>query len=301
MSETAPLLTLDDLQASYEEVRGFRHRRGSLGGLAPTGERPSQWHGQGMEAIDSRPYQAGDDIRHMDWRATARSGNPHSRVFQDERQRALFLVIDLRAPMYFASRGELKARRALRCAAMLSLATLARREPVSGMVVTDAAIHLHPATKNANGVADLLLGRHDRAASLPSGLGLLKGALDQLPALLSTTASLVILSDLNETLDRESETLAPLVAAAHRRSCQWIHIQDDAEIDLPPVGRLRLAGNRGAPIEIDTHDAGFRQRYRKRMSDHIAAIESACSHAGIRRIPLNTTEPILARIADLIR
>ena len=294
-----PLLTLGDLQALYDEIRGYQRYRGCLSGLSPSGERPSQWHGQGMEAIDSRPYQPGDDVRHMDWRATARSGKPHSRVFQDERQRSLFLIIDLRAPMYFASKGELKTRRALRCAAMLSLSTLARREAVAGLVVTDDAVLLHPPTKRLADIADLILGNHDRAESLPATSGLLHGSMDRLPAILPRGASLVILSDLNETLDREQEALAPLQALAHRNSCHVIHIQDDAEVDLPALGRLRLTGNIG-PIEIDTHDATLRQRYRERIRQHVEAIDAICNNAGIQRIPLDTTDPIIDTVASLL-
>jgi uncharacterized protein (DUF58 family) len=63
---------------------------------APGGSRPSHWRGHGMELHESRPYQAGDDIRHLDWRATARSGKATTKVFVEERARNLFLLIDRR-------------------------------------------------------------------------------------------------------------------------------------------------------------------------------------------------------------
>jgi len=296
-----PLLTLDDLQALHDEICGLHQYHRDMTGLSPSGDRPSRWHGQGMEAIDSRPYQPGDDIRHMDWRATARSGRPHSRVFQDERQRSLFLVIDLRSTMYFASRGELKARRALRCAALLGLATISRREPVAGLVITDDAIHIHPPAKGLPGLADLVLGgSHDRAASLPPMRGLFHGSLDRLSGILPVGASLIFLSDLNETLGREQETLMPLLALAQRHTCHVIHIRDEAEHRLPAVGRVRLTGDGGLPIEIDTHDATLRTRYEETIREHVAALDTICLSAAIQRTPMDTTEPVLERLRDLI-
>ena len=69
----------------------------------------SRFKGRGMDFAESRPYQAGDDIRTIDWRVTARTGKVHTKVFQEEREKPVLVWLDLRAPMFFATRGQFKS------------------------------------------------------------------------------------------------------------------------------------------------------------------------------------------------
>src|SRR5690349_17912775 len=79
--------------------------------VATEGGHVSPYKGRGVEFDESRPYQPGDDLRTMDWRVTARTGRPHTKVFREERNRPVFVWLDLRRPMLFATRGAYKGVR----------------------------------------------------------------------------------------------------------------------------------------------------------------------------------------------
>ena len=79
----------------------------------------SAFKGMGMEFDEVRPYQPGDEVRHLDWRVTARTGRPHTKLFREERERPILLWVDYRANMFFATRGVFKSVLAARAAALL--------------------------------------------------------------------------------------------------------------------------------------------------------------------------------------
>lgn len=95
--------------------------------------------GRGMDFAEVREYQQGDDIRSMDWRVTARTGKPHSRVFTEERERPVILAADLRSPMFFGSRLGFKSVTAAASLALLGWAAQNSRDRVGGLVMGDSA------------------------------------------------------------------------------------------------------------------------------------------------------------------
>ena len=105
---------------------------GTLGG--PYLTRPK---GRGMEFAEARPYQPGDDVRHIDWRVTARTGRTHTKLFREERERPVMLVLDQARPMFFGSRQRLKSVQAARFAALLGWRALLRGDRVGGVLFSE--------------------------------------------------------------------------------------------------------------------------------------------------------------------
>ncbi|MCY3731458.1 MAG: DUF58 domain-containing protein, partial [Rhodospirillaceae bacterium] len=97
----------------------------------------SRFKGRGVEFDESRPYEPGDDLRHMDWRVTARTGKPHTKVFREERDRPVILWLDLRRPMLFATRGAYKAVRAAQTAALVAWSAVANGDRLGGLVFSE--------------------------------------------------------------------------------------------------------------------------------------------------------------------
>ncbi|MEO5367292.1 MAG: DUF58 domain-containing protein [Magnetococcus sp. WYHC-3] len=131
------------LRAIAGDLIGLRHAARRLS-LAPhrvrsplSGSRLSPFRGRGLEFDESRRYQPGDDTLAMDWRVTARTGQPHVKLFRQERERPVLLWIDMRRAMMFASRGALKAVQAARAAAQLAWAARARGDRVGALLFHD--------------------------------------------------------------------------------------------------------------------------------------------------------------------
>ena len=97
----------------------------------------SPFKGRGMEFDEVRPYMQGDDVRSIDWRVTARSGKPHTKLFREERERAVLLWIDLRAAMFFATRGAFKAVRAAQAAALLGWSALHNGDRLGALIFNE--------------------------------------------------------------------------------------------------------------------------------------------------------------------
>lgn len=93
--------------------------------------------GRGMEFAESRPYQPGDDVRHLDWRVTARTGKTHTKLFREERERPVMLVLDLTRSMFFGSRQRLKSVQSARMAALLGWKALLRGDRVGGVLFSE--------------------------------------------------------------------------------------------------------------------------------------------------------------------
>ena len=101
------------------------------------GAKRSQRRGRGVEFEEVRQYAAGDDIRAIDWRVTARSGEPHTKLFHEEKERPVLVAVDLRKPMKFGSVNCFKSVLAAHCASLLLWSALQHGERVGGMVFGD--------------------------------------------------------------------------------------------------------------------------------------------------------------------
>jgi len=105
----------------------------------------SSFKGRGMEFDETRPYTPGDDIRNLDWRVTARTGKTHTKLFREERERPVFLVVDARAPMFFATRGVFKSVMAARLAAIVAWSAQHHGDRVGGQIFSEShSVELKP-------------------------------------------------------------------------------------------------------------------------------------------------------------
>ena len=148
------------VQVGLDELIGSRGQAGRLD-LAPrgrvlatrTGGHLSRFRGRGMEFDESRVYQPGDDPRNMDWRVTARAGTPHVKLFREERERPVWLLVDQGSSMRFGTRVAFKSVVAARAAALLGWAAVDRSDRVGGLVFDE---HRHFERRPAARTAGLL-------------------------------------------------------------------------------------------------------------------------------------------------
>src|SRR5690606_9603255 len=114
--------TLAELIALRGVAQGRRPPRRGRHGIS--GQAPSPLRGRGMEYAESREYARGDDARHIDWKLTARSGRPHTKLFQAERERLTLLVADTSPALYFGTRVRFKSVQAARAGALATWVAL---------------------------------------------------------------------------------------------------------------------------------------------------------------------------------
>ncbi len=224
----------------------------------------SRFKGRGMENDEARLYQPGDDIRSIDWRVTARTGKPHTKIFREERERPVFISVDNRATMHFATRGVYKSVQAARLAALLAWTAQHKGDRIGGQIYTDSACQ---ELKPQNGKHAVL--RFFNVLSTPLSTSVQDMSLEHSLARLVQHArpgSLVyIISDFRGLNQKAEHHLAKL-----SRHCELVLIQvyDPLESHLPAKGRYRFADEQ-RDVVIDTGDQqrilSYQQRYQQRQ------------------------------------
>lgn len=239
MSGVPLIPELDELLALRAAAGGLslRAHRPALARLQ--GGRASAQRGRGLEFEEVRPYAAGDDARSIDWRVTARRGKPHTKLFREERERPVLLVLDLHPGQFFGSRRQLKSALMLRAAALLGWVAVRDGDRL-GVVVHggDGLRALPPRARQAGilPVLEALVEAQPRAPGTPRG-NALQQALDALQGLKPQGALVVVISDFAGLAPLGS---AALSAVAGRCDLRLLWITDPLEASGLPAGDFRV-------------------------------------------------------------
>ncbi|MDT8397914.1 MAG: DUF58 domain-containing protein, partial [Pseudomonadales bacterium] len=134
---TGAFVTLAQLLGQRHAAQALELDYRSRSRLGMAGSHISRIKGRGVDFEEHRAYQPGDDIRSIDWRVTARRGKPHTKLFQEERERPVLLAVDYRRPMFFATRGCFKAVQASKLAALLAWRALEQGDQVGAFLFSE--------------------------------------------------------------------------------------------------------------------------------------------------------------------
>lgn len=247
----------------------------------PVGYR-SAARGRGLDFDEYREYQPGESVRHIDWRVTARTGRPHSRLYREERERAVYVVVDYRPGMFFASRGRFKSVLAAQAAALLAWAAAECGDRIGGLVFTGQGLHLHEPRARRHGVLPLLQSLVAQQASFT--------ATSPVSRLAADTAESVTLADALLRLDRlvrpgsmvlllsdfaglNGEAEARLARLARRCDVLGGLLYDPLEQALPEAGQYWIASlpGTGADSELarlDVNDPAVSAAHAARFRRH---------------------------------
>jgi uncharacterized protein (DUF58 family) len=257
--------------------------------VAAEGGHVSPYKGRGVEFDESRLYQPGDDLRTIDWRVTARTGKPHTKVFREERNRPVFVWLDLRRPMLFATRGAFKGVRAAEMAALVAWSAVANGDRLGGLVFSETEHHeLRPALGSRAALHLLQTISTETFWRPPATAEALEAdaerALQRLTRVARPGSLIFLLSDFRRLGQDAERHLRQL--AAH---CDLVlvHCYDAVESELPPPGRYRIQSV-GRSFSIETGNEALRHRYHERFAERRAALETLCRGPGIRMVDCPT-------------
>jgi len=275
----SPEVTIDlpSLIALRGESRGFSLRPGQIR-AAQGGGYMSRVRGRGMEFAEVRCYQPGDDVRSIDWRVTARQGKPHTKLFQEERERSVLLAIDYRRPMFFATRGCFKAVQASKLAALLAWRSLQQGDRVGAFLFSEERqCELRPQLGKA-GVLNLLRQMvADPAWQRPQHQPFepqhrLAHTLMRLRRVARPGSLILLLSDFAQWDDQVEKQLSLL---SRHNDLGLIFCYDPLEEELPPAGSYRISDG-SSDLTMNTLDRLGRDHYRDNFSQHRDTIEQFC-------------------------
>lgn len=259
------------------------------------GSHRSAHHGRGLEVEEVRPYVAGDDPRSIDWRVTARRGRVHTKLFREERERPVWLLVDLGASMFFGSKLQLKSMAAVRAAALLAWAAALGGDRVGAVISNARSERVLPMRSRETGVLPILNALIELQPSAPAIWT------DRQPATLRALIPLVhpgslilALSDF-QSLDADME--AHWTALSAHSDCRWLWIIDPLEAHALPKGRF-VAGFGGRTARID--GAAVRSLWLGAWAEREARIESFTSSRRIGLTRLETGRNVIESLAAAI-
>ena len=264
---------------------------------AQSGNYLSSFKGRGMEFDETRLYTPGDDARHLDWRVTARTGKPHTKLFREERERPVFLSVDARAAMFFATRGVFKYVQAARLAALAAWSAQSHGDRVGGQVFTETGgVELKP----EHGRRAVLRLLQQLAEAEPDGGGQTGAGLDEALARLARHArpgSLVfVFSDFRGLGGGGEFSLLRL-----RRHCDvaLAFLSDPLESGLPSSGRYRFAHG-GRELSLDA-SAAAASAHAARYAERHDRLQQLARRLRMRFIPCRTVDDPLAVLRESLR
>jgi uncharacterized protein (DUF58 family) len=254
--------------------------------------------GTGTELAMMRPYVAGDDVRRIDWNATARTGEPHVRVDLAERVLVTWLVLDASVSMQFGTADRRKADVAEGVAVAVGhLAT--RRGNRLGIVAFGGAEPIAvPPRQGRVGLVGLLAALRGEPAMDGPGASTLAEALRRTGALSRQRSLVVVVSDFRGS----QEWRQPLLALAGHHDVIAVEIRDPREQELPNVGLLYLVDpETGRQLRVDTRSSRLRERFAAAAAAERGQVEQAFASLGVRHVVLGTSGDWLRPLVTFLK
>ncbi len=247
-----------------------------------SGEYHSVFKGRGMDFSEVREYQIGDDIRSIDWNVTARTGHPFVKIFREERELTVMLLVDASGSGDFGSLNRAKGEIAVEICALLAFSAIKNNDKVGLMIFTDQVEKFIPPRKGRKHVLRVL---RELLYFRPSHRGTdIGGVLEYLNRVQRRRSVTFLVSDfLGEKFEK------PLRVAGRRHDMIVIRIGDPREETLPRVGLLELEdAESGEHVVVNTSDPKIRSLYRDHVLQRQAALKQLLKQIGIDRIDIRT-------------
>jgi uncharacterized protein (DUF58 family) len=251
-------LTLDDLLSA--SVSGSRIAAQLSDGWR-TGVHLSRKKGRGMEFAEVRPYMIGDDVRNMDWKITARTGKPHTKLYREERDRSVYILLDLSKEMYFGSQGQLKSRLASLVASAVAWHALKSGDKIGGLILCGEKAVIQSPVSHRKGVLlwlKKIIDCYNLGLESSNSTAEMTTSLNTLGNMLRPGARLVIVSDFYK-LSQKAFLMIRFLRKRHE--VNLIQVYDALERQIEGEGILGVENAESAGFLLS--DDEFRHNYAK--------------------------------------
>ena len=260
-----------------------------------TGEYRSVFKGQGMEFAEVREYQAGDEVRSIDWNVTARMGRPFVKRYIEERELTVMLAVDLSGSERFGTKGRFKSELASELAAVLAMSAIRNNDRVGALLFTDRIEHVVPPRKGRRHALRLM---RDLLVFEPMGTKTdLAAALEYAGRMLAHKAIIFVVSDF-----QSPEIEHPLKLLAQRHDVVAVTVDDPSEQALPDVGLARFVDpESGVTLDVNTSDPAVRKQFAAAVEEELTARRRLLRRLAIDEIPVHTDGGVVEPLIKFFR
>lgn len=268
-----------------------------------TGQRRSRLRGRGLDFDEIRHYRPGDDIRHMDWRVTRRTGQPHVRGYNEERDRPVLLIVDQRLPMFFGSRLLMKSVAAAEAATLLAWSSLTRGDRVGWVFMGRQGLaHGRPSRRTEallaqlTTLADMNTALQEHSAATKNKRDdcapTLAAALEASARTLSHDGLVIIASDF---ADWDTRCFDHLRHLRRHNQALCLRISDPLERALAGTERM-VVGDGEWQLALNQPDSDTRQHYSAAWDKQATALSASLGRIGIPLIDIDCANPTAAQL-----
>ena len=250
-----------------------------------SGEYSSVFKGRGMSFAEVREYQYGDDIRGIDWNVTARTGSPHVKIFEEERELTLMLVVDVSASADFGTRGRMKSELAAELCGVLAFSAIKNNDKVGLILFSDRIEKFVPPRKGRRHALRVL---RELLYHPAEGTGTdIAGALEYLAKVTRRRAVVFLVSDFMAGGYGQA-----LSVAARRHDLVAVRVGDRREEDVPPMGFVEFEDpESGERVVVNTSGRAFRERFREIREGERERVDELFRRSRIDAIDVRTGVP----------
>lgn len=285
-----------------QKVRKIEIKTHGLSRNIFAGEYHSQFKGRGMAFSEVREYQPGDDVRSIDWNVTARMNRPYIKVYEEERELTVMLLVDVSGSRNFGTVSQMKRDTMAEVAATLAFSTIENNDKVGVIFFSDRVEKFIPPKKGKSHVLHII---RELLSFEPEHHGTdINAALQFLTNAQKRRCAAFLISDFigQWTMDNGQwkNTVPPIVIASRKHDLNAIQIYDRRDAEMPNVGLLKVRDpETGARVWADTSLASVRNAYGQAWRDQQAALETVYTKTGMNHVSMRTDEDYVKKLMQL--
>lgn len=296
----AAYVQLEDLVRLRYEASGFSFLPRQPVHSVLSGRHSSKLRGRGLNFEELRNYLPGDDTRNIDWRVTARTRKPHVRIYTEEKDRQVWLLIDQRINMFFGSRGRMKSVTAAQIAAISAWRVLSVGDRVGAIVFNDSDSFVIPPHRSEERVMQVLNQvvrlNHALNASTSSapGPGMLNTVLKKASTLARHDCLVCLVTDADGI---DEETRKYVTRLSEHNDVLAAFIYDPLEREIPAAGRLRFTDGQ-RHLEADTSGRRIRHNFKQAFEQKQERLQTASRRLALPVLAIDTTRPVADQLRE---
>jgi uncharacterized protein (DUF58 family) len=277
------------------KVRRIEIKTRGLSNQIFAGEYHSAFKGRGMTFSEVREYQYGDDVRSIDWNVTARFGHPYIKIFEEERELTVMLLIDVSGSREFGTVSRFKMDVFTEIAATLAFSTIQNNDKVGVIFFSDKIEKFIPPKKGKKHVLHIIREMIDFHPE--SSQTNLAEALRYFTNAIKKRSTAFVISDfLDQHFEKE------LTIANRKHDVVAIQVYDIRETELPDVGLIKLKdAETGKRIWVDTSDKRLRTTYKHAWGENQLTLQKTFTRSGVDSVSMNTSEDYVKTLMKLFK
>ena len=301
-----------------QKVRKIEIKTHGLSRNIFAGEYHSQFKGRGMAFSEVREYQPGDDVRSIDWNVTARMNRPYIKVYEEERELTVMLLIDVSGSRNFGTVSQMKRDTMAEVAATLAFSTIENNDKVGVIFFSDQIEKFIPPKKGKSHVLHIIrellsFEPQHTGTDINAALQFLTNAQKRrctafLISDMITPPRIVLRTATGSPIEQSSSPaqggghVDPIVIASRKHDLSAIQIYDRRDAEMPNVGLLKVRDpETGARVWVDTSLSSVRNAYAQAWRDQQAALETIYTKTGMNHISMRTDEDYVKKLMQLFQ